>query len=448
MATTSFDLIVLGAGSGGIAGAMRAASLGARVAVVEPDALGGTCVNRGCVPKKAMWIAAQLAEAQADAVRAGFDSRPGRLDWPAFIALREAYIRRIHAHYVRRFASAGVQRIEGRARLLGAGRVQVGERVLESPHVLIGTGARPRRPALPGAQLGEDSDAFFLWSRAASSVALIGGGYVGTELSGMLAALGSKVEVFVRGQHLIGRFDADISRHLSDAMRVQGIGIHCGRDVVALEGAPGAIQLRFADGAEAGPYERVIWAIGRDPNVEGLGLDAAGVALDTGSHIRVDTFQNTSAKGVYAVGDVTGQLQLTPVAIAAARRLMDRVFGGDSEAHLDYRCIPTVLFSHPPVGVVGLSDDEARTEHGDSVEVHIGEFRPMRAALIDHGPRSFFKMVCAGADQRVVGLHLFGEGADEMLQGFAVAMRMGATKADFEATVAIHPTSAEEVVLL
>ncbi len=443
-----FDLIVIGAGSAGIAGAFRAAGHGARVALVESGTLGGTCVNRGCVPKKAMWIAAQLAGAQADAMRAGFDSRPGALDWPAFIGLREAYIQRIRASYLRRFEISDIELIDGRARLMGAGKVQIGESVLQAPHILIGSGARPRWPELPGAQLGEDSDGFFRWTRAPSSVALVGGGYVGTELSGVLATLGSRVDIFVRGEHLIGRFDADMSRHLSNAMRVQGIGIHCGHAVAALEGAPGAIHLRFADGKQSGAYERIIWAIGRAPNVEDLGLDQAGVALEEGGHVDVDDFQNTSAAGVYAVGDVTGRVQLTPVAIAAARRLMDRVFGGETDARLDYHCVPTVLFSHPPVGVVGFTEEEARAEHGDSVTVHSGEFRPMRAALVDHGARSYFKMVCAGANQRVVGLHLFGEGADEMLQGFAVAIRMGATRSDFEATVAVHPTAAEEVVLL
>ncbi|HRQ65683.1 MAG TPA: glutathione-disulfide reductase [Xanthomonadaceae bacterium] len=448
MAATSFDLIVIGAGSGGIAGAIRAAHHGARVAVVEVDALGGTCVNRGCVPKKAMWIAAHLAEAQADAVRAGFDSRPGRLDWSTFIALREAYIERIHASYRRRFEAAGIERVAGRGRLLGQGRVAVGERILQAGHILIATGARPHLPDLPGAALGEDSDEFFRWRHAPSRVALVGSGYIAVEFAGVLHALGCAVDVIARGPRLLGRFDADISDRLAAAMRVQGIGIHCEQQVQAIEGGAGAIRLRFADGGTQGPYERLVWALGRDPNVEELGLDSAGVALGADGHIAVDALQDTSAAGIHAVGDVTGHSQLTPVAIAAARRLMDRIFGGEVDARLDYRCIPTVVFGHPPVGVVGITEDEARAEFGASVEVHRGDFRPMRAALVDHGPRSFFKMVCAGADRRVVGLHLMGEGADEMLQGFAVAMRMGATKADFEATVAIHPTSAEEVVLL
>jgi glutathione reductase (NADPH) len=443
-----FDLIVLGAGSGGIAGATRAARHGARVALLEPAALGGTCVNRGCVPKKVMWIAAQLAEAQIDAARAGFDSSPGALDWPRFIALREAYIRRIHASYRKRFEAAGIELIEDRGRLLGGGRVAAGGRVLSGEHILIATGARSHWPAIPGVGLGEDSDAFFGWEKAPVRVALVGSGYIAIELAGVLRALGSEVDVFARGPRLIGRFDAELAGRLGAAMQDQGIGVHCEHPVLAVEGAPGAISLRFAGGETKGPYERLIWAVGRDPNVGDMGLDAAGVALDASGHIQVDEYENTSAARVYAVGDVTRRAQLTPVAIAAARRLMDRVFGGEAGARLDYRSIPTVLFSHPPAGVVGLDEEAARAEFGAAVEVFRGDFRPMRAALVDHGPRSFFKMVCAGPERRVVGLHLLGEAADEMLQGFAVAIRMGATRADFEATVAIHPTSAEEVVLL
>lgn len=445
---TEFDLVVLGAGSGGIAGAMRAASHGARVALVEPELPGGTCVNRGCVPKKAMWIAAQLAEAQDDAVRAGFDTRAGSLDWPKFIALREEYIDGIHQSYLHRFASAGIELIEGHGRLQGAGRLDVGTRGITAEHILIATGARPRRAGLPGDELGENSDGFFRWRHAPRRVALVGGGYVAVELAGVLAALGSEVDLFVRGPRILGRFDAEIAGRLGAAMQAQGIGVHCGHSVRAVEGESGAFFLCFADADSRGPYERLIWAVGRDPNVEDLGLEDAGVALDESGHIAVDAMQNTTTGRVYAVGDVTGRAQLTPVAIAAARRLMDRVFGGESGARLDYDCIPTVLFSQPPVGMVGMNESEARAAHGDAVQVHRGEFRPMRAALVDHGPRSFFKMICAGAEQRVVGLHLLGDATDEMLQGFAVAIRMGATKADFEATVAIHPTSAEEVVLL
>jgi glutathione reductase (NADPH) len=443
-----FDLIVLGAGSGGIAGAIRAARHGARVALLEPDALGGTCVNRGCVPKKAMWIAAQLAEAQADALRAGFELRPGALDWSRFLALREAYIQRIHAGYRQRFEAAGIELIAARGRLLGGGRVVAGDREIAAEHILIATGARPRWPDLPGARLGEDSDAFFTWKRAPQRVALVGGGYIAIELAGVLRALGSEVDVFARGPRLLGRFDAELAQRLAAAMQAQGVGVHCGHRVAAVEGAPAAVRLRFADGAVRGPYERLIWAVGRAPNVEDLGLDAAGVALDDGGHVLVDEWQATRAARVYAAGDVTGRAQLTPVAIAEARRLMDRVFGGEPEARLDYRCIPSVLFSHPPLGAVGLDESAARAEFGESVEVFRGAFRPMRAGLLGHGPQSFFKMVCVGPERRVVGLHLFGEAADEMLQGFAVAIRMGAIKADFEATVAIHPTSAEEVVLL
>lgn len=448
MGRDDFDLIVLGAGSGGLAGAIRAARHGARVALLEPGALGGTCVNLGCVPKKAMWLAAELAGLQRVAAEVGFATRPGALDWPAFVARRATYIADIHASYRQRLDELGIALLPQAGRFLAAHEVAAGGRRLRAPHVLIATGARPVRPDLPGREFGIDSDGFFALRAAPRRIAIVGGGYIAVELGGVLRALGSEVELFVRGERLLGRFDGEAAQALAGAMRAHGVGLAFGHRLERVERDDGGYRLRCTDGSVSDGFDELLWATGRAPNVGSLGLDAAGVALDADGHVAVDDGQATSAAGVYAVGDVTARPALTPVAIAAARRLMDRLFGGQAEARLDYAMIPTVVFSHPPVGSVGLGEEAARERYGDAVRCYRARFRPMLGALAGSDQRTFMKLVCVGADERIVGLHVVGPAADEMLQGFAVALRMGACKADFDATVAIHPTAAEELVLL
>ena len=446
-----FDLVVIGGGSGGLAGAFRAAQHGARVALLEPGELGGTCVNVGCVPKKAMWLAADLAHRLAIAKQVGFDlpDVPARLDWPAFIAFRQRYIGNIHQSYLQRLDKAGVALMPVRGRLQAPGVVACDNGVvLRAPQLLLATGGRPWRPDIPGAELGIDSDGFFALTAPPARVAIVGGGYIAVELGAVLQALGSRVDMFVRGARVLNGFDADIAAQLGEDLRQQGLRLHFGHELRGLGGTRGAVTVRGGDGREGEPFDSVIFATGRRPNTGGLGLEEAGVALDGQGHVAVDGFQRTSVQGVHAVGDVTGQLALTPVAIAAARRLMDRVFGGRPESKLDYADVPTVVFSHPPVGTVGLTEAQARERHGDAVIVHRTGFRPMLNALADVPQRSLFKLVCVGPEQRVVGIHLLGEGADEMLQGFAVALKRGITLADLHDTVAIHPTSAEEVVLM
>jgi glutathione reductase (NADPH) len=452
-----FDLVVLGGGSGGLAGAFRAAKHGARVALLEPGALGGTCVNVGCVPKKAMWLAADLAQKMALARELGFalPTPLPPLDWPAFIAFRQKYIANIHASYLRRLDADGIVLLPSRGRLAGPGVVACANGVeLRAPQVLLATGGRPQRPAIDGAELAIDSDGFFALDAAPRRAAVVGAGYIAVELAGVLQALGSHVELFVRGRRLLQGFDADIAAQLAEDYRQQGIHAHFGRSLRSLRRAGDGIVLRDADGVDTGAFDRVIMATGRSPNSAGIGLEEAGVALDPRGYVQVDDFQRTSVPGVHAVGDLAGRVQLTPVAIAAARRLMDRLFGGRDDARLDYGDIATVVFSHPPVGRVGMTEEEARAAHGDAVRVHRSGFRPMLHALADSPQRSLFRLVCvadggeAPAQQRVVGIHLLGDGADEMLQGFAVALKRGITLADLHDTVAIHPTSAEEVVLM
>ncbi|MDA3912802.1 glutathione-disulfide reductase [Oleiagrimonas sp.] len=443
----ALDYIVIGGGSGGLASALRAARHGARVALLEPNALGGTCVNLGCVPKKAMWYAAQTAHELQRAREYGFDIRSGVLDWSRFLARRQDYIERIQDSYRTRLKESGIEVIPARGQLVEPGRVDAQGRVLEAPHVLVATGGRPRRLTLPGFEKGMLSDDFFDLRSCPRSVAVVGGGYIGVELAGVLHALGARVDLYARST-LLSHYDEELGQALADSMRADGIGVHLHALVPGLRELDGGLVLDGIEHSMAAPYERVLWAIGRVPNSRCIGLENVPLSLDAEGHVQTDDWQNTSVRGVYAIGDVTGRDELTPVAIAAGRKLSDRLFGGQDDAHLEYANIPSVVFAHPPLGMVGLTEAQARQRHGDNVRVYRACFTPMQSALSDHPQRSLMKLVCSGKDDRVIGVHLFGPGSDEMLQGFAVAVKMGARKSDFDATVAIHPTSAEELVLM
>lgn len=446
---SEFDLIVIGGGSGGLAGAFRAAEHGARVALLEPHLLGGTCVNVGCVPKKAMWLAADVAGRLRLAQTLGFPVAPAPLDWPEFIVHRERYIEGIHASYRRRLDAAGIAVRPSFAHFVDARTVECenGTR-LQAPRILIATGGRPQRPAVPGAELGGVSDDFFQWRAAPERVAIVGAGYIAVELAGLLQSLGSRVELFVRGDRLLRGFDDELTVQLAEDYRQQGIRLNFGHRLGAVERDGDGIRLRDLDGVASERFDALLFATGRVPNSERLRLDRAGVTTDVGGHVAVDPQHRTSAEGIFAVGDITPNPPLTPVAIAAARRLMDRLYAG-ATALLDPSNIPTVVFSHPPIGQVGLTEVEARELHGEAaVHVYRAGFRPMLYALADVPQRSLFKLVCVGNERRVVGIHLMGEAADEILQGFAVALKRGITLDDLRDTVAIHPTSAEEVVLM
>jgi len=443
-----FDLVVLGAGSAGIAMAIRAARHGAKVAVVEAGALGGTCVNVGCVPKKAMWLAAELAEAQRVAREVGFDMQPGALRWPDFVARRSAYIDNIHASYRKRFDELRIELIDGYGRFAAPRRIAVGARELEAAHVLVATGAHVRREPIPGGDSGIDSNGFFDLRACPRRVAIVGSGYIAVELAGVLRALGAGVVLFARGERLLRSFDHEIGDALAQAMRARGVALAFSHKMAKVERDADGHVLHFADGSVERGFDELIWATGRNPNTRGFGLDVAGVALDARGFIATDEWQNTNVANVYAVGDVTGRVSLTPVAVAASRRLADRVFGGKPDSKLDYANVPTSVFAHPPIGTVGLSEEAARGQYGDAVRVHRSRFRSMLGALAGSEERTLMKLVCVGDDERIVGIHMIGAAADEILQGFAVALKMGARKADLDATVAIHPTSAEELVLM
>lgn len=444
-----YDLIVLGGGSGGLAAAFRAAQHGQRVAMLEPGELGGTCVNVGCVPKKAMWLAADLSGRIGLAAAMGFDVpvRPS-LDWKELVVHRQAYIANIHASYLKRLNENKVVRVPRRGRLVDAHTVECSDGVrISAAHILIATGAYPQRPEIPGAELGLVSDDFFNLCGAPERVAIVGGGYIAVELAGLLQALGSRVTLLVRGERLLERFDAELTAQLAENLRHQGVQIHFGYRLRELQRDGDAVVALGHDGPADAHFDAVFFATGRRGNSADLGLEALGVVIGDKGEVEVDAWQTTAVPSVHAVGDIAGKVGLTPVAIAAARKLMDRLFGGQPQAKMDYENVASVVFSHPALGAVGLSEEEACAKYSD-VRVYRSNFRPMLQALADGTQRSLFKLVCVGEEERVVGVHLLGESADEILQGFALAVKMGVTKAQFDDTVAIHPTSAEEVVLM
>lgn len=445
-----YDFLVIGAGSGGLAAARRAAGHGARVALVEDGHLGGTCVNVGCVPKKVMWYAAELAHYLEDASGYGFEEVGGRLDWAGLVARREEYIERLRGIYARNLDRDGVTLVRGRARFTGERSVTVDDRTLEAEHVLIATGSRPAVPGVPGAELGIDSDGFFALREQPRRVAVVGGGYIALELAGVLQALGSEVTIFIRRELPLKHFDPMLREMVMEAMEAQGMRVRNGTQVQQLErGDQEAITVVSDQSPESESFDTVIWATGRAANTQGLNLAATGVEPDEAGFIAVDEWQETGHPGITAVGDVTGEWMLTPVAIAAGRRLADRLFGNRPGSRLDYRDIPTVVFSHPPIGTVGMSEDEACYRYGEeAVTTYSTRFKPMYGALSERDLRTGMKVVTVGAEERVVGVHLIGKDVDEILQGFAVAVKMGATKADLDDTVALHPTSAEELVTL
>jgi glutathione reductase (NADPH) len=341
-----------------------------------------------------------------------------------------------------------VREVTGTARLLDARTVAVASETFTADRVLVATGGRPRVPVVPGAGLGITSDGFFALREQPRSVAVIGGGYVAVELGAILRALGSEVTLVLRGEQPLRGFDGSLRRASAGHLEASGITLVRGREVARLEGGQRRVTVLTGGGEALGPFECVLWAIGRTPSTEGLGLEAASVATTAEGHVVVDAWQASSAPGVFAVGDVTGRVPLTPVAIAAGRRLADRLFGGEIDARLDYEGVPTVVFSLPPLGTVGLSEEEARDRHGAAVRVYERSFTNLHHALTARRPRSTVKLVTVGPDERVVGVHAIGPGADEMIQGFAVALRMGAKKADLDRTIAVHPTAAEELVTL
>ncbi|MGH8328222.1 MAG: glutathione-disulfide reductase, partial [Steroidobacteraceae bacterium] len=371
-------------------------------------------------------------------------------DWAMLKQKRDAYVQRLNDIYEGNLAKRGVTLIRGRAPFVDGRTVTAAGSSLCAPHIIIATGGRPLLPPIPGAQLGITSDGFFELPARPQRVTIVGSGYIAVELTGIFAKLGSSVTLVLRGETMLNQFDSMIGGSMLKILRDAGVSIVTQGWPAALDrDTHGCLALTLRDGRRLEPLDCLLWAVGRAPVVEELGLQRAGVALDAYGFIVTDKYQATSAAGVYSIGDVSGRAPLTPVAIAAGRRLSDRLFGGKADRHLDYHNIPTVIFGHPPIGTVGLSEQAARDDHGDAaVTVFKSSFIPMYHALTTTKPRCDMKLVTVGPEHRVVGVHVIGPGADEMMQGFAVAVRMGATKQDFDDTVAIHPTSSEELVTM
>ncbi|MBG9999161.1 glutathione-disulfide reductase [Pseudoalteromonas sp. NSLLW24] len=451
--TQHFDYIAIGGGSGGIASANRAAMRGAKVALIEAKHMGGTCVNVGCVPKKVMWHGAQVAEAiNLYAPDYGFNVEVKGFDWSKLVESREAYIGRIHKGYDSGLASNGVTVIKGFAKFVDNKTVEVNGEHYTADHILIAVGGRPSIPHIEGAEHGIDSNGFFELKEQPKRVAVIGAGYIAVELAGVLHGLGTETHLFVRKHSPLRNFDPYIVETLVDVMAAEGSTLHT-------ESVPhklvkeddGSVTLHL-DNGKTHNVDQVIWAIGRQPTTDAINVAAAGVEVNSDGFVKVDEYQNTTAKNVYAVGDIIENgIELTPVAVKAGRTLSERLFNKElpDDLKMDYSLVPTVVFSHPPIGTIGLTEQEAISQYGEeNVKIYQSGFTAMYTAVTKHRQPCKMKLVCAGPDEKVVGLHGIGFAVDEMIQGFAVAMKMGATKADFDAVVAIHPTGSEEFVTM
>jgi glutathione reductase (NADPH) len=447
-----FDLVVIGGGSGGLAAGRRASALGKRVALIEYDRLGGTCVNRGCVPKKLFHDTASMIETMHDAEAVGFEGPAPTISWPRLRDRVHEYVHMLNGVYARNLDKDGVTHVVGKAKFTGKDTVRVGDRELQGSDFVIATGTRPKPPPIEGGNLALISDDFFHLKAIPARVLVIGGGYIGMEFAGILSSFGSKVTIVEFLDRVLAPFDEDVSKHMHELYLKLGIQVHVRAGVQRIEDVQGSrrVTVQPRDGAcFEETYDVVISAVGRIPNVEDLGLETAGVRLDSRGFVAVDEQERTSASHIYAIGDVTGRPALTPVAIKAGRRLAERLYGGSKEL-MRYDVIPTAVFTPVEIGVVGLSEQEARRSYGDeAVKVYRAEFKPMRKALVTNSVvRALVKMVVVGREEKVVGLHMVGPEASEMIQGFAVAVTAGLHKKQFDDTVAIHPSLAEEAVTL
>eukprot|EP01012_Entosiphon_sulcatum_P065372 TRINITY_DN9430_c0_g1_i1.p1 TRINITY_DN9430_c0_g1~~TRINITY_DN9430_c0_g1_i1.p1 ORF type:complete len:451 (-),score=71.97 TRINITY_DN9430_c0_g1_i1:47-1399(-) len=445
-----YDLVVIGGGSGGIATARRAAEYGAKCAVIEANRIGGTCVNVGCVPKKVMFNAASLLEHFHDMKDYGFNVTSTGFDWHKLKVDRDAYIARLNGIYSTNLQKSGIDEISGFARFKSPTEVVVGEQVIQGKRVLIATGGYPSKPtSIPGFEHGITSDDFFDLETQPRNVVVVGAGYIAVELAGIFNGLGSRTALVIRNQQFLRNFDETLRTVLQEEMEKDGVKIHKSNRVTSVvKVGENNLTVTLSDGTTLENVDCLLWAIGRDPQTN-IALEEAGVEINEHGFIKVNDFQETNVSNIYAVGDVCGNFLLTPVAIAAGRRLADRLFNGVEGRRLVYENIPTVVFSHPPIGTIGLTEEEAVAKFGsENLKIYRTRFTNMYHAVTTRKSATAMKLICTGPEQRVVGVHIIGIGADEMLQGFGVAVKMGATKADFDNCVAIHPTASEELVTM
>ncbi|EEB06124.1 glutathione reductase [Schizosaccharomyces japonicus yFS275] len=458
----TFDYLVIGGGSGGLASARRAASYGVKVGLIEGSGrLGGTCVNVGCVPKKVMWNLADLAEKLKLANKQGFSIQgENAFDWEFIKKKRDAYITRLNGIYARNVEKEKVDYISGHATFLSPTHVAVemldgsGTQIYSAERILIAVGGQPIWPShIPGYEYGIDSDGFFELEKQPKKVAIVGAGYIAVELAGIFQALGSETHMYIRRDHFLRAFDPMLGENIMEHYEKSGMHVHKNtpefKRIEKLD--TGALLIHHDDGTTR-EVDTLLWAIGRKPKIAGLNLDKIGVKYNekTG-YVIVDEYQRTNVSSILSLGDVCGKFELTPVAIAAGRRLSDRLFGGIKDAHLEYNQIPSVIFAHPEAGSIGLSEQQAIEKYGENqVKVYRTRFFGLNYAMVDPEDKipTAYKIVCVGPLEKVVGLHIVGDFSGEILQGFSVAIKMGATKSDFDNCVAIHPTSAEELVTM
>jgi len=445
MAEFDYDLFTIGAGSGGVRASRMSAALGARVAVAEDKRLGGTCVNVGCIPKKLLVYASHYGGDFADAAAYGWDVGPRRFDWARLIANKDKEIARLNGVYGSILEKNGVETLSGTARVLDAHTIEIDGRRITARYLLIATGGVPFVPEGPGSELAITSDQIFALPERPARALIVGGGYIAVEFTGILHGMGSHVTQIYRGDLFLRGFDLDVRTVLAEEMRKQGIDLRFGANLASIERRGGALAATLVDGSVL-EVDQVLSATGRLPNTRGLGLEAAGVKLDAFGAVVVDEYSRSSAESVYAVGDVTNRINLTPVAIHEGAAVATTLFGG-KPTRPDHADVPSAVFSHPNIGTVGLTEEQARAKYGE-LRVFKTRFRPLKHTLTGRDETTFMKLVVDAASDRVVGVHMVGPDAGEIVQGFAVAVKCKATKAQFDATIGIHPTAAEELVTM
>ncbi len=444
-----YDLLVIGAGSGGLAAAQRAAEHGATVVIIEMKTIGGTCVNVGCVPKKLTWYAGETTSFFTHAKDYGFQAKSPVLSFKKLVEHRQHYLKHLNKKYHQRLQKDKITYLQGDASFIDPHTVKVANQLYTAKHIIIATGCSPNPPTVEGGEYAIDSDGFFALKSLPKSMAIIGGGYIAMEFSSILNKLGVDVHLVIRDDKPLKQFDSLISTALLDLIKLKKINLHKHQDVKKITRNANKKLTLHCSTKKITHMDSVLFAIGRHPCTQALNLKAAGVKLNKDNYIPTDKWENTNIPHIYAIGDVTGKKLQTPVAVAAGRKLSSRLFGGEKRAFLDYENIPTTIFTHPPAASVGLTEEQAVTKYGNqNLMVYEAKFASLYYAFSKVKIFSYIKLITIKKSQKVIGCHFVDNHADEIIQGFAVAIKMGATKKDFDNTVGIHPTSAEELLTL